>query len=266
MSVFKPAAILVSLAIILFSVFALSDVKLSDALFSPGFLTRTSENDEKIVTRRANFDPELMEEGGKVGLRSSLYLLTSAPILDRQVSQISQHVRLLGPLFSKIFVRLITLPGQRPIEWVLPRNIHVDIQEVKEVYGGDSKASFDIYRRQWEDHYCQLPPPDTSYLLLLDTDKPGRIFPGGVLESIGYLHLHPEVSGVGFRTTIPGGKMYPEGVGEDGWKIFISRSVPYAQGLISYSGWRMGLYRIPLKCGKSGERVMNTRMVYLIKK
>lgn len=261
---FKPIVLLVSLSMILFSAFALTDIGISDAFFSPGFLNRTSKNDEKIVTRRAKFDPELTKMGERVGLRSSLYLLTSAAILDKQVAQITQHTRLLSSLFSRIFLRIVTLPDQRPVEWNLPANVHVDIQEVKEAYGGSSKTSFETYRRQWEEHYSHLPPPDMSYLLLLDTDVSGRIFSRGILESIGYLQSHPEISGIGFRTVIPGGKMYPKGVGEEGWEKFLPVSVPYAQGLVKHSGWRMGFYRIPLN--NLGEKILNTRMVYLIRK
>lgn len=262
---FKPIVLLVSISIILFSFFALSDVQISDAFFSPRFLGRSSKNDERLVTRRVKFDSEVVDGGRQVASRSALYLLTSAAVLEKQVSQIYQHVRLLAPLFSKVFVRVITLSDQRPVDWNLPENVQIEVQQVVEDYGGRSKSSFEVYRRQWEEHYSQLPPSGSSYLLLLDTDVVGRIFPKGILESVGYLHSQPDISGIGFRTVVPGGKTYPGGgEGEDGWRKFLPERVPYAKGLVDHSSWRMGLYKLPLVRG--GRKILNTRMVYLIQK
>jgi hypothetical protein len=259
---YKPLIILVSISIIIFSLFALSDIQISDALFSPSFLRRVSKNDERIVTRRAKFDKEMIKRGSEAGLRGTLYILTSTMFVGKHVDQISRHVRVIAPLFGRVFLRIVTLPGQGPVSWDLPKNVEVDIREVGEEYGGSSRDSFQTYRRQWEEHYSLLPPSRSTYLLALDMDVPGRIFPQGILESVGYLDSHEEVSGIGFRTVVRGGRMYPERGEEEGWTRFLPERVPYARDLIEHSNWRMGIYRIPLT--NIGKKILNTRMIYLI--
>lgn len=252
--------LLVAVSIILFSVFALWDIPISEAVFTSGFLRRTSKNDERIVTRGAKWDERMIDLGRERGSQSALYVLTSAMILEKQTPQISQHIRVVSPLFSKVFLRVITIPGQQPPLWDLPENVEVDIREMDAGYGGDSKSSFRQYVRQWEEHHSLLPPSRSAYLLRLDTENVGRIFPRGILESIGYLESHKGISGIGFRTVVPGrGGMYPtRGEGK-----FLPERVPLARGLVDHPDWDSGIYRIPF--AETGKRLLNSQMVYIIK-
>lgn len=243
---FNSITLLVSISILVFSFLAFWDIPISDAYFTTGFLRRTSKNDERIVTRGAKWDERMIDLGRERGSQSALYVLTSAMILEKQAPQISQHIRVVRPLFAKVFLRVITIPGQQPPLWDLPENVEVDIREMDTGYGGDSKSSFRQYVRQWEEHHSLLPPSRSAYLLRLDTENAGRIFPRGILESIGYLESHKGISGIGFRTVYPTSR-------QGRWRNFLP----------DHRVWDSGIYRIPF--AETGKRLLNSQMVYIIK-
>jgi len=267
---FGPIVLIVSLVVIGYAFVVFSNVNISTALFRGGFLGRTSEVDEKVACRPARFDGDVLRRGGEICLKSTLLLLITTERLEDMGAQIRRHIEVVAPLFKWVHV-VVVAPFGRGFTCDL-ENVTLSIKFTGKDFetnsGKDFHANsgeeFRVYRYQWEEHYGILNESGADYRMNLDVDYPGRIFRRGIKESICYLDRNPGISGVGFRTIAPRGRMYPRRGGTGSWKKILPEGVPYGAGMVDSPEWDMGLYRIPPSRDTSGRRVMNTNMVYLI--
>lgn len=264
-----PLLILTSLSIIFYAIFLFSNVNISDAMFRSGFLRRTSESDERIVCRGMKFDPRSLERGSMISSSSSLLLVVTTGNLDQFFSQILQHIKLLSRMFKHVNVVIIA-PYGREYEAKELTNVTLEFKFIEGEYGGRSRDLFDVYRYQWEEHYGLLYHDRGEYLMVVEVDSPGRIFPRGILETVYHLSVHENISGVGFRTITPHGRVYPRrspGDIEEGsvqgidWKRFLPELLPYGKGFVEEKNWTMGIHKLPRTELK---RYINTNMIYLI--
>lgn len=268
-AIVTPLLIVVSLSIILYAVFIFSNVNISEAMFRSGFLRRTSASDERIVCRGMKFDPRSLERGSMISSSSSLLLVITTGNLDQFFAQILQHIELLSRMFKHVNAVVIA-PFGREYEIKELTNVTLEFKFIEGEYGGRSRDLFDVYRYQWEEHYGLLYQNRGEYLMVVEVDSPGRIFSRGILESIYHLSVHENISGVGFRTVTPRGRVYPrksygdiEGGSTQGmdWRRFLPEMLPYGKGFVEEKNWTMGIHKLPRTELK---RYINTNMIYLV--
>jgi hypothetical protein len=249
-SYFVPFVATAAVFIILFSLLVLSRVNISEALFNPTFLRRTADIDERRVCRRLKINPLAVEEGRRVCSNARLLLITTTDNLARDRAQITQHLTLLSGLFHSISLVIVT-PTRGDFRHVLP-NVTVEVKVVESEYGGCSPESFQLYRRHWEERYSLFHQNSCDYLLVLDMDKPGRIFKRGILESFAYIERRDIA--IGFRTVTPRGRFSETSP----W--YMPETLPYGGGMVKNDQWVMGIRKLPLK---ECEKYINTNMIYL---
>jgi hypothetical protein len=249
-SYFVPLVATVSVFVIAYALLIFSAVNISVSLFNPTFLRRTADIDERMVCRKLKFNPTIIERGRRLSLDSSLLLVTTTDNPQRDCPQIMQHLTVFCSIFREVKLVIVTPSNQGFPPG--PSNAVVEVKVVESEYGGSSRESFNMFRRQWEERYSLFYQNSHQYLVTMDMDFPGRIFKKGILESVAYLGKGGRA--IGFRTITPTGKTRPD----TPW--YIPETLPYGKGLVKSDSWEMGIYKLPLG---DVEKYVNTNMIYL---